>query len=110
MDKTNNPCATMLERLHTLEQSIYILTLVNNDLRQVVRKQYKEYIVFCFAHLCKKNIFSKPLPKFIREALKQSTISKSKATPALPLAPPPLPPTGIKQFDCYTFERAYNSI
>ncbi|CAF1614966.1 unnamed protein product [Adineta ricciae] len=78
MNKTNNPCATMLERLHTLDQSIYTLTLVNNDLRQILRKH-------------------KPLPKFIREALKQSTISKSKATPALPPAPPSLPPTETEE-------------
>ncbi|CAF0934477.1 unnamed protein product [Adineta ricciae] len=78
MDKTNNPCAAMLEQLHTLEQSIHILTLVNNDLRQILRKH-------------------KPLPKFIREALKQSTISKSKATSALPPAPPSLPPTETEE-------------
>lgn len=39
----------------------------------------------------KEKIFRKPLPKFIQESFKRSTISKSKTTPALP---PPTPPTG----------------
>ncbi|UJR28779.1 hypothetical protein I4U23_010005 [Adineta vaga] len=78
-DKISNPHAVMFERLYTLNQSIHILNLVNNDLQKILHKH-------------------KPLPHFICDALKRSTISKSKTSPALPsaaaaaAAAPPLPP------------------
>ncbi|CAF0938485.1 unnamed protein product [Rotaria sordida] len=70
MDKIDNPYLIMLERLHVLDQSIYILNLVNNDLRQILQKQ-------------------KRLPQFIYDSFKRSTINKSKTSPSLP--PPPQP-------------------
>jgi hypothetical protein len=44
MDKIENPYQMILERLHILEHSIYVLNLVNNDLRQILHKQYIEFI------------------------------------------------------------------
>jgi len=44
MDKIENPYQMILERLHILEHSIYVLNLVNNDLRQILHKQYVEFI------------------------------------------------------------------
>jgi hypothetical protein len=40
MDKIENPYQVMLERLRVLDQSIYILNMVNNDFREILRKQY----------------------------------------------------------------------
>jgi hypothetical protein len=42
MDKIDNPYVVLRERLHMLDQSIYVLNLVNNDLRQILHKQYIE--------------------------------------------------------------------
>lgn len=46
MNKINNPYAVLLERLHDLDQSIHVLNLVNNDLRQILHKQYIECVHF----------------------------------------------------------------
>ncbi|CAF0814271.1 unnamed protein product [Adineta steineri] len=72
MDKIDKPYLLMLERLRILEQSIHILKLVNNDLRQILHKQ-------------------KPLPQFIHDSFKRSTVNSSKTSSALN-PPPPLPP------------------
>ncbi len=90
MDKIENPYQAMLERLHILDQSIYVLNLVNNDFRQILHKQYMKFISLSF--LFKYIKFRKPLPQFIHDSFKRATISKSKTSPALP----PLPPTGKK--------------
>ncbi len=101
MDKIENPYQMMLERLHILDQSIYVLNLVNNDLRQILHKQYVEFIYVLF--LFKYINFRKPLPQFIHDSFKRTTISKSKTSSALP----PPPPTGkknstiIHSFDIY---------
>ena len=39
MDKVEHPYRILLERLQTLERSIYILNLVNNDLREILHKK-----------------------------------------------------------------------
>ncbi|CAF2647602.1 unnamed protein product [Rotaria sp. Silwood2] len=70
MNKIDNPYPIMLERLHVLDQSIYILNLVNNDLRQILQKQ-------------------KRLPQFIYDSFKRSTINKSNTSP-LPSSQPPI--------------------
>ncbi|CAM4867828.1 unnamed protein product [Rotaria socialis] len=69
MDKIANPYLIMLERLQALDQSIYILNLVNSDLRQILQKQ-------------------KPLPQFIHDSFKRSTTLKSKIASAIPPLPP----------------------
>ncbi|CAF1982727.1 unnamed protein product [Rotaria magnacalcarata] len=72
MDKIANPYLIMLERLQALDQSIYILNLVNSDLRQILQKQ-------------------KPLPQFIHDSFKRSTTLKSKSAAAIPpLLPLPM--------------------
>ncbi|CAF3494450.1 unnamed protein product [Rotaria sp. Silwood1] len=71
MDKIDNPYLIMLERLHILDQSIHILNLVNNDLRQILQKQ-------------------KRLPQFIYDSFKRSTINKSKTSSTLPPAQLPI--------------------
>ena len=88
MDKIENPYVVMLEHLHVLDQSIHILNLVNNDLRQILHKQYIKCIhyLLLFQYIHSR----KPLPQFIHDSFKRSTISKSKTSPALP-TPPPLP-------------------
>ena len=39
MDKIENPYQIILERLRVLDQSIHILSMVNNDFREILRKQ-----------------------------------------------------------------------
>jgi hypothetical protein len=51
MDKIENPYQVMLERLRVLDQSIYILNLVNNDFREILRKQYIELNHFFNSYL-----------------------------------------------------------
>ncbi len=94
MDKIDNPYVVMRERLHMLDKSIYVLNLVNNDLRQILHKQYIECIIIYLFSLKYIN-FRKPLPQFIHDSFKRSTISKSKTSSALP--PPPPPPAGKKK-------------
>jgi hypothetical protein len=48
MDKIENPYQMMLERLHVLDQSIYVINLVNNDLQQILHKEYIELIHLLF--------------------------------------------------------------
>jgi len=48
MDKIENPYQMMLERLHVLDQSIYVINLVNNDLQKILHKQYIELIYLLF--------------------------------------------------------------
>jgi len=48
MDKIENPYQVMLERLRVLDRSIYILNLVNNDFREILRKKYVEFNDFSF--------------------------------------------------------------
>lgn len=92
MDKIENPYHIILQRLYVLDKSIHILKQVNNDLREILHKQYNEIIYYLF--LINYKIFRKPLPKFIHDSFKRSIISKSKTSSALP--PPLPPPTGNK--------------
>ena len=93
MDKIENPYPIMLEQLRVLDQSIYVLNFVNNDLRQILHKQYIKYIHILI--LFKSMNFSKPLPKFINDSFKRTAINKSKTSPALP----PPPPIGKKKLE-----------
>ena len=44
MDKVENPYLAVLDRVHRLDRSIHVLSLVNNDLRHILHKQSVEFV------------------------------------------------------------------
>lgn len=88
MDKVENPYLAVLDRVHLLDRSIHVLTLVNNDLRHILHKQSVEFVRLTPAIPVFLISFSKPLPQFVQDSFKRAPISRSKTSPALP---PPTP-------------------
>lgn len=98
MDKINHPYLSILEKLHALDQSIYILNSVNNDLQQILHKQYLTFNNIFNSFIKSEDFFRKPLPKFICDSFKRPITNKSKTNSANYALPPPLPPTGTRTY------------